>query len=183
MAFPDFNPGGYTSAITTITASVMNNLRTYIQRALDMTDAGTYDMTGDHLTWNSSTSRQVRFGLQVVPTTNGQIGGRYYSATDADETIEGGAYEVVVIPSTLTANRTYTINATSPVPMDGKTIVFARNVTGSTPSAHTVAINAAGMAGVELTFAASAKFGCVLCYAGGAWRVISASSDGAITWG
>lgn len=187
MTFARVKPAGWTDDITTITAAELNGLDINQSRAIDGNAGGTYTPSGA-LAINGSAGFSIGAsntttlaaatsvtGVVTVSGNNAAVAWRVYNATNASETIEGARYDIIKLPATITANRTYTIAAASPVPATGHILRVVRatdDIASTAPSAtYTAAVSFGGAATV--IFQAS-KWGFIhFFYSGSEWIPIA----------
>lgn len=164
MTFTRALPAGWTDGVDPITAPQLNQIDVNISRALDGAAGGTYLPAGS-LVLDGSAGVTVGTGITftvagslnmsgtqtqtngLVLSGNGQLSQRMFTAPDADLTFQGGRYEVFRIPATLTGDRTYTVLATSPVPVTGhmlKIVRTLRDLSSAKPSSHRATVDFGG---------------------------------------
>ena len=212
MTFTRAKASAWTDDVDTITGTQITQIDVNLTRAADLLDGGTYDMTGGNMSIGSTTAKTWTFTLGTVCSgaatlsggvtisggatltsaltqsgSGGQILKRIYTGTDADQNVQGAAYDIVYVGrSTLTANRTYTLLATSPVPGTGHTLRIVRGAGGaaesigaSTPSAFKLDISYGAVATWQLS---ASKFGWLdLMWNGTAWIAIGWSDSNGVT--
>lgn len=145
MTFTRALPAGWTDAVDPITAPQLNQIDVNISRALDGSAGGLYlpngTLTiGGSAGVNITTSNNIRVngtlamsGTQtqtggLILSGNGQLSQRILTAPDSDLAFQGGRVDVFTIPGTLSGNRTYTVLATSPVPVTGHMLKIVRTL-------------------------------------------------------
>ena len=171
MSFTRAKPAGYVDDVDVVTAAELNQIDTNQSRAIDGNAGGTYTSSGA-IALNGSAGFSVgasnpmtvngTLALAGATTCTGRIslsgndagfGLRVYAAGDAPETIQGARYDVVLVPATLTGDRTYTISATTPVPVTGHMLRIARSsedMVNTAPSAHEATIAWGGSANFQM---------------------------------
>jgi hypothetical protein len=164
MTFTRARPAGWTDGVDAITAPQLNQIDVNISRALDGYAGGSYAPNGlitldgsagvnvataNTLTvqgqLNMSGTQTQTGGLILL--SRGQISQRILNVPDSDLTFQGGRVDVVTIPADLTGNRTYTVLATSPVPVTGhmlKIVRSLRDIAGAMPSIYRATIDFGG---------------------------------------
>lgn len=167
MTFSRAKPTGWTDNVDTITATQINQIDLNQSRAIDGTAGGTYTPSGAVTLGGSAgvfigaantltvagtlnvTGQENVSGQLTLSGNDAGIGLRILTANDADQNIQGATRDVVKIPATLTANRAYTILATSPLPKTGHILRVVRadlDMANTAPSNHTCTINFGGAA-------------------------------------
>ena len=170
MTFTRALPAGWADGVDPITAPQLNQIDVNISRALDGAAGGTYLPNGA-LVLDGSAGVTVGTGITftvagslsmsgtqtqtggLVLSGNGQLSQRVFTAPDADLTFQGGRYDVFRIPAALTGDRTYTVLATSPVPVTGhmlKIVRTLRDLASAKPSSHRATIDFGGAVNTDL---------------------------------
>ena len=170
MTFTRALPAGWTDGVDAITAPQLNQIDVNISRALDGSAGGSYLPNGA-LTIDGSAGVNVTTsntltvagtlamsGTQtqtggLVLSGNGQLSQRVFDASDSDLAFLGGRVDVFRIPAALTGNRTYTVLATSPVPVTGhmlKIVRTLRDLSSAKPSIHRATIDFGGAVNTDL---------------------------------
>lgn len=164
MTFTRALPAGWADGVDPITAPQLNQIDVNISRALDGSAGGTYSpqnalVIDGTAGVNVSTSGVLNVvGTLIMPVVqtitgslvfsgSGQLSQRVLTAPDSDLTFQGGRVDVFCIPAELTGNRTYTVLATSPVPVTGhmlKIVRTLRNLSNAMPSTHRATIDFGG---------------------------------------
>lgn len=187
MTFARALPAGWADGVDPITAPQLNKIDVNISRALDGSAGGTYLPNGALVVdgsagVNITTSNSIRVngtmtmsGTQtqtggLVLAGNGQLSQRMFDAPDADLTFQGGRYDVFRIPATLTGDRTYTVLATSPVPVTGHMLKIVRtllNITSTMVSSYRAEFDFGGL--VKTDFYENKFIFWTLMWDGSAW--------------
>lgn len=164
MTFTRARPAGWTDGVDAITAPQLNQIDVNISRALDGSAGGSYlpnvgITLGGSAGVNVTTSNTLTVagtlamsGTQtqtggLILSGNGQLSQRILTAPDSDLAFQGGRVDVFHIPYILTGNRTYTVLATSPVPVIGhmlKIVRTVRDIAGTHPTLHRATIDFGG---------------------------------------
>ena len=164
MTFTRALPAGWTDGVDAITAPQLNQIDVNISRALDGSAGGSYlpnvgITLGGSAGVNVTTSNTLTVagtlamsGTQtqtggLILSGNGQLSQRILTAPDSDLAFQGGRVDVFHIPYILTGNRTYTVLATSPVPVVGhmlKIVRTVRDIAGTQPTLHRATIDFGG---------------------------------------
>jgi hypothetical protein len=130
MTFSRAKPSGWSDDISTITATEINTIDLNQSRAIDGTGGGTYTPSGA-LTFggaggvtiaNTNTltvagamtvsGTQTLSGQLVLSGSGAAILYRVLSLPDSNLTVLGRQYDVLLVPSNLTATRLYTLTST-----------------------------------------------------------------------
>ena len=145
MSFTRAKPAGWTDNVDALTAQQLNHIDANITRALDGTGGGTYSLSapltiagaaGVSVTTSNTLSVAgtiAVLGTETVTNTitlsgnRAAIRWRYYAGPDASTTLQGAAYDVIAVPFNLTADRAWTIAASSPVPATGQVVRIVRS--------------------------------------------------------
>jgi hypothetical protein len=93
-----------------------------------------------------------------------------FDASDSDLAFQGGRVDVFRIPAALTGNRTYTVLATSPVPVTGhmlKIVRTLRDLSSAKPSSHRATIDFGGAVNTDLLHDKFAFW--IIMWDGAAW--------------
>ena len=145
MTFTRALPAGWADGVDAITAPQLNQLDVNISRALDGSAGGSYlpnvgiTLDGSAGVNVTTSSRLTVVGSLAMSGTqtqtgglilsgNGQLSQRILMAPDSDLAFQGGRVDVFTIPGTLSGNRTYTVLATSPVPVTGHMLKIVRTL-------------------------------------------------------
>lgn len=191
MTFSRAKPTGWTDNVDTITAAQINQIDLNQSRAIDGNAGGTYTPSGAltlggsaGVTITASNTLAVAGSLNVSGTetvtgqvvlsgNNAGIGLRLLTLNDADQSVQGATRDVLQIPATLTGNRAYTIQGTSPVPKTGHVLRIVRasiDISSTKPSNHTATLNFGGTA---LVFRAEKWAYLHLMWTGSQWLPIT----------
>lgn len=164
MTFTRALPAGWADGVDAITAPQLNQIDVNISRALDGSAGGSYlpnvgiTLDGSAGVNVTTSSRLTVVGSLAMSGTqtqtgglilsgNGQLSQRVLTAPDSDLSFQGARYDVVAIPAALSGDRTYTVLATSPVPVTGhmlKIVRTLRDLSSAMPSNHRATIDFGG---------------------------------------
>ena len=187
MTFTRALPAGWADGVDPITAAQLNQIDVNISRALDGSAGGTYEpqnalvidgSAGVNVTTSGVLNIAGTLTMPVVQTVTGglvfsgagQLSQRVFTAPDADLTFQGGRYDVFRIPATLTGDRTYTVLATSPVPVTGhmlKIVRTLRDLSSTMPSSYRAEFDFGGL--VKTDFYENKFIFWTLMWDGSAW--------------